>query len=156
MDLPEKTKSATTEPENRPARNIAQTTPQDSATEFFPNSATVRTALESAQIGIWSWDSAANTITWSSNLESLHGAAPGSFDGTYAGFMENIHRDDQADVEASLQQALRTQSAYRARYRVPQRNGHDECWLKAAADDGLPSSAACRGSAPHNIGLASC
>jgi len=132
MDLPDKNKSEKAEPESRPVRNIAQNTLQDIAREFFPSFATVRAALESTQIGVWFWDSAANKMTWSNNLEALHGAAPGSFDGTYAGFIANIHRDDQANVEASLQQALRTESAFRARYRAPRRDGRDEHWLEAA------------------------
>jgi PAS domain S-box-containing protein len=132
MDLPDKNKSEKAEPENGPALNIAQSTPQDIAREFFPDFSTVRSALESTQIGVWFWDSAANKMTWSSNLEALHGAAPGSFDGTYAGFIANVHCDDQANVEALLQQALRTETAFRARYRASRRDGRDECWLEAA------------------------
>jgi two-component sensor histidine kinase len=123
MDMPEKNRSEKIEPENRPAQKTAK--------EFFPDFATVRAALEAAQLGIWSWDIATDTVTWSSNLESLHGVPPGSFDGTFGCFISNIHHDDQANVEASLNEALRTQSAYRARYRAPRRDVRNECWLEA-------------------------
>jgi len=125
--MPDNNKPAIIAPDNRSAEN----TVQNAAKEFFPNFATVGAALKSTQIGVWFWDSAANTVTWSSNLEALHGMAPGSFDGSYAGFIGNIHGDDRAEVETALQQALRTRSAYRARYRVPQHDGRDDCWLEA-------------------------
>ena len=72
MDRPEAKKSATPEPERQP----------DSATAFFPDFATVSAALEAGQMGIWSWDVATNATTWSSNIESMCGLPPGSFDGT--------------------------------------------------------------------------
>ncbi|MGA2891805.1 MAG: HWE histidine kinase domain-containing protein [Xanthobacteraceae bacterium] len=117
--MPEVSKSATIAPD------------VDFGKHFFPNFATVRAALESAQIGVWFWDSPANTVTWSSNLEALHGMSSGSFNGRYAGFMAAIDHDDRADVETALQQAMRTRSAFRARYRAPRYGGREECWLEA-------------------------
>ncbi|HEX3504145.1 MAG TPA: HWE histidine kinase domain-containing protein [Xanthobacteraceae bacterium] len=110
-----------------PARDFAQ----DSASEFFPNAAIVRAGLESAHIGVWSWDAETNTLTWSINLESLHGLSPRSFNGTLAGFLDCIHGEDRANVEALLKEAMHAQSPFRARYRTPQRDGRDECWLEA-------------------------
>ncbi len=104
---------------------------QDAATEFFPNAATVRAGLESARIGVWSWDADANTLTWSINLEALHGLPPKSFNGTLAGFLDSIHNEDRANVEALLKEAMHAQSPFRARYRTPQLKDRDECWLEA-------------------------
>jgi len=123
MDTPDNNRSEQFEPEDRPAR--------ESAKQFFQDFATARAALEAAQIGIWSWDVAGNRLTWSSNLESMHGMPAGGFDGRYACFVENIHPDDRANVEASLKEALRTRSAYRARYRPTPREGRDERWLES-------------------------
>jgi two-component sensor histidine kinase len=134
MDAPDRSKSETTEPDARPVEQTAK--------EFFPNFATVRTALEAAQIGIWCWDIATNKVTWSSNLEALHHLPAGSFDGTYGCFERDIHRDDRPKVEASVKEALRTQGAYRARYRLPEREGAADCWLESsgtvAVKDGVP------------------
>jgi PAS domain S-box-containing protein len=99
---------------------------------FFPNFATVQTALESAQIGVWFLDSISNTVTWSSNFEALHGLAAGSLQGGYADFLGNIRDDDRASVDAALQQALRAQSGFRARCRAPRRDGHDDVWLEVS------------------------
>jgi PAS domain S-box-containing protein len=104
---------------------------QDSAKEFFPGFARVRAALEAAQIGIWFWNTADDTVTWSSNLESIHGVPPGAFDGGWACLIKCIHHDDQANVEAALREALRTRSSYRARYRAPERDGQPDRWLEA-------------------------
>jgi PAS domain S-box-containing protein len=138
MDMPDKR----TLERNGPVRGVTQdsvtqdSATQDSATqdfaiEFFPNATTVRAGLESARIGVWSWDADANTLTWSINLESLHGLPPKSFDGTLAGFLDSIHSEDRANVEALLKEAMHAQSPFRARYRTPQLKGHDECWLEA-------------------------
>ena len=71
-------------------------------------------------------------MTWSSNLESIHGLPTGAFDGTYAGFERDIHHDDWPKVTAALQEALRTHANYRTRYRTPSREGREDCWLEAS------------------------
>ncbi|MGC2125892.1 MAG: HWE histidine kinase domain-containing protein, partial [Xanthobacteraceae bacterium] len=106
---------------------------EHSGNGFFTNFATVIAALEAAQIAVWSFDIDANTLAWSSNLESVHGVPAGSFDGSLARFIANIHRDDQAIVEAALGESRRTRSAFRIRYRTPHMDGRDERWIEAAA-----------------------
>lgn len=111
----------------------------EATSEFFPSFPTVRAVLEAAQIGLWCWDSAADTVTWSSNLEALYGMPPHSFDGSYAGFVAHIHADDRTQVETALQQALRARAPFRARYRALRHDGRDSGWLEAAGtvlDDG--------------------
>jgi PAS domain S-box-containing protein len=134
MAAPDRSKSKIAEPNDRRAEKTAN--------EFFPNFTTVRAALEAAGIGVWSWDIATNTVTWSSNLEAIHHLPPGSFDGTYAGFERDIHRDDRAAVAASIEEALRTHVTCRVRYRVSPRKGREEHWLEASAiaadKDGTP------------------
>ncbi len=51
--------------------------PNQVAADFFPNFATVRSALEAGRIGVWSWNIATNVVTWSSNMEAIHGLPPG-------------------------------------------------------------------------------
>jgi len=109
-----------------------QPRPDHAAKEFFADFAAVRAALEAAQIGIWSWDIAGDTVTWSSNLEAIHGMPPGSFDGSWASVIGHIHRDDRSSVEASLNEALRTRSAFRVRYRAAPKDDREECWIEAS------------------------
>jgi PAS domain S-box-containing protein len=115
---------------------------EGSAQEFFPDFSTVRRALETGQIGVWSWEIAAGAVTWSSNVESIHGLPPGSFEGTYAFFEREIREEDRSTVVNSLDEAVRTGRPYLARYRVsPQRAG-EERWIEATGTvvvrDGAP------------------
>ena len=133
-------KSRTTSPRKSNRRGL----PEHIAREFFANLATVRTALEAGQIGVWSWDVATDKVTWSSNLEAIHGVPPGSFDGSWACLIGNIHHDDRSSVEASLKEALRTSSAFRTRYRALHKDGRDEGWIEVTgtvtADNGEPKT----------------
>src|ERR1700730_14540882 len=94
MDTPHNNRSEQIEPKDRPAG--------ESAKQFFPNIATVRAALEAAQIGVWSWDVAGNRLTWSSNLEPMHGMPAGGFARRSAGFVENIYSRAQGSVAHPL------------------------------------------------------
>jgi PAS domain S-box-containing protein len=115
---------------------------EETAKEFFPDLATVRAALEAGRIGIWSWDIATNVVTWSSNLESIYGLAPGSFDGTFSCFEQNVREEDRTKVATFLEDALRTGRPYRARYRVAPRGTGEERWMESAGavvvKDGVP------------------
>jgi PAS domain S-box-containing protein len=104
--------------------------PGEAGKSSVPDLATVRTALETAGIAVWFWDTAADAVIWSGNLEALHGV-PIS-DGSWACLIGTIHKDDRDEVEASLKEALRTCSAYRARYRVPHRDAREDRWIEVS------------------------
>jgi PAS domain S-box-containing protein len=106
--------------------------PNNISAAFFPDFAMVPAALEAGQIGIWSWDLATNAVTWSSNMEAIHGLPPGSFDGTYAFFERDIHEGDRPSVKAAVCEALRTGNPYWVRYRVVPRGNREECWVEAS------------------------
>jgi PAS domain S-box-containing protein len=125
MDSPEVDTIKAAEPERAP---------NDTAAAFFPDFATVRAALEAGQIGIWSWDVATNAVTWSSNMEAIHGLPPGTFDGTYAFFERDVHEDDRPRVKAAVCEALRTGNPYWVRYRVVPRDKDEECWIEASGE----------------------
>jgi PAS domain S-box-containing protein len=147
MDMPEKNtpprNGTANDNANKNAEDAALGATRNSASEFFPSAATVRAGLENARIGVWSWDAGTNALTWSINLEALHGLPPHSFNGTLAGFLDCIHSDDRANVEALLKEAMHARGPFRARYRTPVRNGNDECWLEATgavrAEGGKPA-----------------
>jgi PAS domain S-box-containing protein len=97
----------------------------------FPDPETLRAALESGKIGVWSWDVDGDAITWSPNLEAIHGLPPGSFDGSFAFFERDVHPDDRAEVLAAIKQALISRKPYRVRYRLPAAAGGTERWIEA-------------------------
>src|SRR5215472_5375636 len=104
MDRPELIKRPKFGSEHRPAR--------EQATEFFPDFTTFHEALAAAQLGVWAWDLASNTVNCSSNLAALHGLAPDGFDGSYAGFLNIIDEEDRTAVNAALQDAVQKQSGF--------------------------------------------
>jgi PAS domain S-box-containing protein len=110
--------------EHRPA--------QDNSREFFPNFTTVREALKSGEIGIWSWDLGSNTITWSSNFASLHGLVPGGSAEGSASFLNAVDAQDRAKVDAALENAVRNRSGIRIRYRVARTNPVAERWIETS------------------------
>ena len=85
--------------------------------------ARLRFALEAANMGTWDWDLATNTVRWSENLERLHGAAPGTFDGTFASYAREIHPDDRARVGASIDRAFREGALHHVEYRIVAADG---------------------------------
>ena len=107
---------------------------------FFPDTRLVEAALESARIGVWSWDIASNRVTWSSNLETIHRLPEGSFDGTFAFVQNEVHPDDRPQVRAAIDEALRTGESRRMLYRLPPRTNGEELWVESQAtvikDDG--------------------
>jgi PAS domain S-box-containing protein len=105
-------------------------TSDESGRAYFPSYEFVGRALETSQIGIWAWEIATNRVTWSSNLEAIHGLPSGSFDGSLS-FVENdIHPGDRAAVKAAIDEALRSHTPYRVQYR-PNRANDEEHWVEA-------------------------
>ena len=80
-------------------------------------------ALEAANMGTWDWDLTTNQVRWSENLERLHGAAPGTFDGTFASYAREIHPDDRARVGASIDRAFREGAPHHVEYRIVAADG---------------------------------
>ena len=116
----------------------------ETAAAFFPDLATVGVALSAGQVGVWSWDIATNVVTWSSNMETIHGLAPRSFDGTYTFFTRDIHEDDRASVAETIGESLRTGNPYRVRYRVASRENREVRWIEASGTVMFEDGAAVR------------
>jgi PAS domain S-box-containing protein len=98
----------------------------------FPDLESMGLAIDVGKIGIWSWDIASNNLTWSSNLEELHGLPAGSFDGTFSFFEREIHPDDRARVLAAIQKCLHTHEPYSVEYRLAKRFHSAEKWISAS------------------------
>jgi two-component sensor histidine kinase len=105
----------------------AQTTTRD----FFPSFTTVGEALNSAQIGVWSWDIATDAVNWSSNFAALHGVPAGAAEGSYESFLGTIEPDDRAQVDAAFKDAVRKGVGFRIRYRLARAQSSQERWIEA-------------------------
>ena len=111
---------------------------------FIDDADSVRVAMEASQIGIWSWEIASNCINWSTNLESIYGLSPGSFDGSFAAFEKAIHAEDRPAVVAALQDMARTNNPRRLQYRLPPTENGEDRWLECHASVVVKEGAATR------------
>ncbi|WP_192216724.1 PAS domain-containing protein [Microcoleus sp. FACHB-SPT15] len=58
----------------------------------------LRLALNAAGLGTWDWNLETNLVTWSERTEEIFGYAPGTFPGTYEGFIDRVHPEDRDRV----------------------------------------------------------
>jgi len=56
-------------------------------------------------------------VKWDQELEKFHGMPAGSFEGTFDAFLQRVHPEDRAMVEARVAEAIRQGSDYATEYR---------------------------------------
>ena len=89
----------------------------------------LRLATEGAELGVWYWDLATQTLNWSALCQE-HLALPPGAEPSFAHFYAVIHPDDRARVEGLIQAAIDTSDEYRAEYRILHPDGRVR-WLNA-------------------------
>lgn len=95
--------------------------------------AQLRMALDAARMGTWDWDVVTNQITWSDNLEVLFGLEQGSFETTYAAFIECVFPEDRNFISCSVIEAIQKDAEYDIEYRFVALDGS----LRWAASKGV-------------------
>ncbi|HEX5041501.1 MAG TPA: PAS domain S-box protein [Candidatus Polarisedimenticolaceae bacterium] len=88
----------------------------------------LRLALDAGRMGTWEWYLPTNTVTWSPGLEAIHGLAPGTFPGTFDAYQGDIHPDDRASVQRSIQETL-AGGEHHLEYRIVWPDG-SEHWVE--------------------------
>jgi PAS domain S-box-containing protein len=78
----------------------------------------LRLALEAGQMGTWEWTVATNKVIWSPSLEAIHGLAPGTFEGTFAGYQKDIHPEDREQTLRAIAETLEHGSDHHIEYRI--------------------------------------
>jgi PAS domain S-box-containing protein len=91
--------------------------------QLHEREAQLRFILEAVQVGTWDWDIETGTVQWSDNLESIHGMPPGSFDGTFDGFLALVHPDDRPSVTEAINRASADGADYDIEFRVQPPDG---------------------------------
>ena len=92
-----------------------------------------------ARIGSFEWDILADRTTWSQELFHIFGVKGRHRLASYKTWMELIHEDDRAMVEATIQHAQRTCEAYSFVHRIVRPDGHlrtVECHGTVEVDSG--------------------
>jgi PAS domain S-box-containing protein len=87
-------------------------------------------ALDVGAMGVWEWDIPERKMTWSPQLEAIHGLQPGSFAGTLEDVDSDMHPGDRGRVRQEIRRAFDTRTDYKAEYRIILPNGN-VAWLEA-------------------------
>lgn len=72
-----------------------------------------RLVNEASRDGIWYWDVATNSVEWNDALLATMGIARATWGGTFVDWLERVHPEDRAPVEAALGAHLSTRAPYR-------------------------------------------
>jgi PAS domain S-box-containing protein len=82
------------------------------------------------RIGLWDWDVAANTVTWSDETYRQTGLTHDTFSGRVEDAIATIHPEDRARVEEAIQKVRAGGTDYAAHYRLLRPDG-TICWIEA-------------------------
>jgi PAS domain S-box-containing protein len=76
-----------------------------------------------AGFGVWRWEIAAGTVTWSDQLHAIYGLEPGAFEGTVDDFMGRLHPDDRERVGQHVAHAVQTLEPFAFEERIVRPDG---------------------------------
>ncbi len=76
-----------------------------------------------AGFGVWEWDIAAGTVTWSDALHRIYGLEPGTFAGTVEGFVAHLHPEDRERVWANISRAIEALESFAFEERIVRADG---------------------------------
>lgn len=80
-------------------------------------------AQEIAHLGSWDWNIVTDELAWSDEIYRIFGLMPQEFGATYGAFLERVHPEDRAAVQAAVDVALATQKPYSIEHRVVRPDG---------------------------------
>ena len=75
-------------------------------------------AIESSEIGVWTWFPDNGEVIWDDTLLDLHGISRETFSGDYEGWRRCLHPEDAAEVESIIRKVERTGQAADLEYRI--------------------------------------
>ncbi len=100
-------------------------------------------ATESANLGLWVWDIAADDVWVTPRLRSMFGFCPDERV-TFSAFRERVHPEEREAMERNVRSALHDQQPYEVQYRLALPDGGDR-WIAATGRvECAPSGAAFR------------
>ena len=76
-----------------------------------------------ANLGSWSWDVRQDRVSWSDQLFEIYGVPRQGFKGTVDQFLSFVHPDDRAQVEDSIDGALRSGKSFSHEERIVRPDG---------------------------------
>jgi PAS domain S-box-containing protein len=91
----------------------------------------LRLALDAGSIGVWDFDLASGSMTWSDRLYIFHGVSPDSFFPTHESLRRLIHADDRDRFYDCLEQTVKTGQPLSVDFRALRPNGETR-WLQTS------------------------
>jgi PAS domain S-box-containing protein len=82
-------------------------------------------AQQLARVGSWEWDVPNNVVWWSDELYRIYGLQPRSIVPSYEDFLERVHPDDRAGVDARNQKAFADHEPFEDVKRVVRADGRE-------------------------------
>jgi PAS domain S-box-containing protein len=76
-----------------------------------------------AHVGSWEWDIKNDVVTWTDELYRIYGIEPTDGGVDYAAYLERIHPDDRAFVDAAVKRAYEERRPYAFEHRVVRPDG---------------------------------
>jgi PAS domain S-box-containing protein len=89
-----------------------------------------RLAFDVGRLGFWQWTPTTGRLRLGPALEALVGFEPGEFQETDLGYVELVHPDDRATVQAAVDRALASGGELRLEHRVVRPDGQI-MWIEA-------------------------
>ncbi len=76
-----------------------------------------------AHLGSWEWDADADTVAWSDELYRIFGIEPSDVDAYLAAYLDRIHPDDRARVDAAIRTSLAAGAPFELEQRIVRPSG---------------------------------
>ena len=108
----------------------------------------LRLAAEAGRLGTWEWELPSRRVTWSPEIERIHGIEIGSFAGTFEAYQSDLHPDDRERVLAAVEDTIANRTPYLIEYRIVRPDGQVR-WIEARGQLFLDAS----GGAERAVGI---
>lgn len=89
-------------------------------------------AAKSADIGIWTWDFASNTLDWNEQMYTIYGIESASSISPYETWIKALHPDDSRRAESEVQHAAEFEGKFDTVFRIIKHSTHEIRYIKAS------------------------
>jgi PAS domain S-box-containing protein len=87
-------------------------------------------AQDIAHLGSWELDLIRNKLTWSDEVYRIFGLKPQAFRATYEAFLDSVHSDDRAAVDAAYSDSVREgRDSYEIEHRIARKGTGEIRWV---------------------------
>jgi PAS domain S-box-containing protein len=91
----------------------------------------LKRAQEIAHLGSWELDLLSNQLTWSDEVYRIFGLQPQEFGASYEAFLEYVHPDDRAGVNAAFSDSVREgRNTYEIEHRIIRKSTGEVRWVQ--------------------------